>query len=1209
MCHDPNREPTPRVSRHITPLRGEVQAWRFGGWPCGKDHPSFWRWWVVIVCVLALPTNNYAETNVPGSAHILSVQGKVDALVEPRRFRASAGMKLLPGQGLETGQYSSAGLRWHDGSDLQVGEATTIYVPVVPPSGKLPFLEVLKGRIFFFHRNKPGSLEIKTPSAWAAVRGTEFTLEVSANGTTKIWMIDGEADLFNNDGHTSLGGGFIGIVEPGAAPRTEPYQEARNRFLQWFLYYPSVLDLDDLPWKPEPGDALKKALTAYKEGDLGSALDSWPEGYTPSSPSESVFRGAMLAAGGHPVHAAALLNTVDASNAQEFIAAQAVLSLISVVQDDAPMQDNRATDFTPASHSALLAESWRLQKVGKLEAAFELSRRLTMVAPSFGIGWARRAELAFSFGHIEEASNAIDTSLRLSPKLAHAWVLSGFLKAARYQWKAARETFENALNLDPRISEGWLGTGLLSIREGFIREGLSRLQTAAALQPSRAILRSYLGKAFAEANDPEHATNELRIARILDPQDPTAWFYSALLLQESHQYNNSVRELERSIERNDNRALVRSKLLLDTDNAARGTSLARVFQQAGLEEPARREAAKAVMEDYTSHAAHLFLAESYNELRDPTRFNLQYETVWFNELLMANLLSPPGAGLLSQNVSQQEYTRLFERNQLHLSTLSEVRSDGQWRESATQFGQHDRFAYAIDIDAQHVKGPGINQTLDRTDCYSTIKYQLSPSDSLLLLTKLQDYHAGDNRPQGSVETEPRPDLKISNTQAPLAALGWHREWTPESHTLTLAGRLENDAKVTDIQSFHWLLVNHLGELVGARAIPADEVFRSQWTLWFSELCHIWRLQKQTLVVGGRAQTGAFESESLLSRIPPVHYPVSSQENRAEEGFHRLSSYVYDLIELTPTLKCQLGLAFDSVKFPGNFRQSPVGPGELTRTEALPKAALLWNLTPKVAVRAMHAWSLSGASFDESFRLEPAQLAGFAQSFRAVIPESVVGSVSGQFLKTWGTALDWKVKEGTYLGLEMRLTEANVQRNNGALMDYTTGTQVDVLQFPQSLDHRSTAVGLGIHQLLGDEWSAGTGARFHNAKLTSLAPSLTQLDPDNNYLPGPRSATLKELWTHLQWQHPHGPFARAESVCLWQGHANRMTLLEGEPETHGHTFTSQVNLLAGWKFHSNRGELSAGVLNVGDTRHHIDPLSGYPDLPQARVFVARLKLNF
>ena len=41
-----------------------------------------------------------------------------------------------------------------------------------------------------------------------------------------------------------------------------------------------------------------------------------------------------------------------------------------------------------------------------------------------------------------------------------------------------------------------------------------------------------------------------------------------------------------------------------------------------------REAAQAVTYDYANYSAHLFLANSFDALRDPTRFNLRYETAW-----------------------------------------------------------------------------------------------------------------------------------------------------------------------------------------------------------------------------------------------------------------------------------------------------------------------------------------------------------------------------------------------------------------------------------------------------------------------------------------------------------------------------------------------------------------------------------------------------
>ena len=51
-----------------------------------------------------------------------------------------------------------------------------------------------------------------------------------------------------------------------------------------------------------------------------------------------------------------------------------------------------------------------------------------------------------------------------------------------------------------------------------------------------------------------------------------------------------------------------------------------------------REAVRAVNTDYANYSAHLFLANSYDSLRDPNLINLRYETSWYSELLKANLL-------------------------------------------------------------------------------------------------------------------------------------------------------------------------------------------------------------------------------------------------------------------------------------------------------------------------------------------------------------------------------------------------------------------------------------------------------------------------------------------------------------------------------------------------------------------------------------------
>src|SRR5439155_23984481 len=101
-------------------------------------------------------------------------------------------------------------------------------------------------------------------------------------------------------------------------------------------------------------------------------------------------------------------------------------------------------------------------------------------------------------------------------------------------------------------------------------------------EPTRSLVRSYAGKAFSDAGNGLLARKELALAKKLDPNDPTPWLYSALENYQENRVNEAVRDLEHSIELNDNRAVYRSRLLLDQDRAVRGANLAAIYRDSGM---------------------------------------------------------------------------------------------------------------------------------------------------------------------------------------------------------------------------------------------------------------------------------------------------------------------------------------------------------------------------------------------------------------------------------------------------------------------------------------------------------------------------------------------------------------------------------------------------------------------------------------------------
>src|SRR3954470_1218265 len=132
--------------------------------------------------------------------------------------QAEVGQKLAVRDRVRTGELSRAALRLTDLSVLRLNELTKI--EILPPvvETQKPTLDVKQGSMYFFSREKPREVEIKTPSANGALRGTEFHLFVGNDGRTELAMFDGEVELSNAHGRVVVRSGEQGNVLPGRAP-------------------------------------------------------------------------------------------------------------------------------------------------------------------------------------------------------------------------------------------------------------------------------------------------------------------------------------------------------------------------------------------------------------------------------------------------------------------------------------------------------------------------------------------------------------------------------------------------------------------------------------------------------------------------------------------------------------------------------------------------------------------------------------------------------------------------------------------------------------------------------------------------------------------------------------------------------------------------------------------------------------------------------
>jgi Flp pilus assembly protein TadD len=1105
---------------------------------------------------------------------------------------------------LRIGANSRMALLWSDRSVVSFGALTE--VEVLPPdsSDAQCGLHLLRGIVSFFHRDEPGRIRVITRGAVAGVEGTEFVVTADETERTTLSVIDGKVRFGNEQATLLLTNGQQAVAEPGQAPvRTAGF--IANNVLQWCFYYPAVIDLNDLPFTPEEQKILGESVSAYRSGDLLAALAKYPTGRQPGSDAERVYYAGLLLGVGQVEPAEAVmasLSVSDASSRPQRIAT-VLRQLIAAVK----RQPNPAV-IRPQLATEFLADSYYQQSRAilgaSLPAALDSARQAVTNSPDFGFGWERVAELEFSFGRTSQALEALDRSLALAPRDAQSLALKGFLLAAQNHTREAIGWFDQALTVDSALGNAWLGRGLCRIRRGDTKGGREDLLVAAALEPQRAELRNYLGKAYATAGDHPRAAKELQLAKKLDPKDPTPWLYSALLNQENNRINDAIGDLEKSQALNDNRSVYRSQLLLDQDQAVRSANLAAMYQDDGMSDVAVREASRAVSYDYANYSAHLFLANSYSQLSDPNAINLRYETPAENEYLLANLLSPVSAGTMSPTISQQEYSPLFERDRLGVVSSTEYLSRGAWTESGAQFGTYENFGYAVEGFYRTDNGQQVNNDVEQRQLSAALKYQFTSQDTVYLQVK--QYHAtsGDLQ-QYYNPTNANPSARLSEDQSPIVGLGYHHEWSPGVHTLFFAARLEDSITVTNPAAPTLLAVTPLGTVVSLPGLNMQQHLQDDLTIYSGELQQIWQTPEHNTILGTRFQYGNFDIDNVLDSPDnyPYRFPTNAIQQNFSPLFRRISAYGYHQWQIFDPLQLIGGVAYDQLTYPENFQTVPVSGDTKTEHQVSPKAGFIWIPLDNTTIRFVYTRSLGGASPDQSYQLEPSQVAGFIQSYRSIIPESVVGPVPGASFETYGFSLEQKFSTGTYLGVSGELLNSDVQQTVGAFNYVFLSPPATPSSLQEDLNYEEQSLLVTANQLMGKNWALGARYRVSEAVLNeNFVDVPSTLGPGSIQTRLRHEAILNQIDLLVVYNHPCGFFAQPEAHWYSQHNSG---YYPGEPV--GDFW--QLNAFAGYRFLHRKAELTLGLLNITDQDYKLNPLNLYNELPRSRTLALRLQVNF
>jgi Tfp pilus assembly protein PilF len=675
--------------------------------------------------------------------------------------------------------------------------------------------------------------------------------------------------------------------------------------------------------------------------------------------------------------------------------ALALQSIIAVVQNDkvaALDLADKAVTADPDSATAQIALSYAQQANFDMEGARASLERAVELEPGNALAWARLAELWSSFGDLDNALANAEKAVEIDPNLSRTQTVLGFAYLIQIKTTAARDAFNKAIELDQADSLPRLGLGLAKIRDGELEDGRREIEIAASLDPNSSLIRSYLGKAYYEEKREDLDGREYEIAKELDPNDPTPWFYDAIRKQTINQPVAALHDLQKANELNDNRAVYRSKLMLDSDMAARSASLARVYSDLGFQQRALVEGWNSVNTDPSNYSAHRFLADTYAVLP-------RHEIARVSELLQAQLLQPSNITPIQPQLAESnlnlisaggaadasfnEFNPLFNRDRIALQASGLVGENDTYGGEAIISGVHQKISYSIGYSHSETDGFRDNNDRDTDLANAFAQVELSHKTSIQAEYRYKDSDRGDIL----FTFDPDDFFPNERTEEDVNSyrLGFRHSFNPKS---IIIGNLQ-------YQDFESTLTD---EEPGFFSLDIDTDVDGTG----GELQYLYRSDKFNLTAGG----GYFDLDGDdVINMSMEGFPFP--EEKYTRDTEHTNIYAYSNIYLPNNITVTAGAS-------GDFFETDSSEAD-DEDQFNPKLGVTWNATPNTTLRGAVFRTLKRTMVTDQ-TLEPTQVAGFNQFF---------DDIDATDVWRYGGAIDQKFTRDIYGGLEFSKRDMDV----------------------------------------------------------------------------------------------------------------------------------------------------------------------------------------
>lgn len=1037
-----------------------------------------------LAAALALAWPLHAQAAVPAgaAAEIVSLQGAGDqrAAAAPDWQPARPAQALAPGDFVRTRQAAKMALLFADDTQLRLHQNTVLQVKgVATPAQPVTTLLLNAGRAWTQTRRADGSrLNLETPAATAAIRGTDWDLAVEDDGRTLLTVLSGTVEFGNAQGQVSVGPNEAALAEVGKAPVKLVLSQPRDR-IQWV----NALRADPRPHLaavppppapvPAPWAETLRAADALQAGDVPAARALLARLLAaPASaplPAWLMQSDLQLMDGDGTAAADTLRAALQQHPAHPALVAQlARVQLLTDRVEDATATLAGAPPAPDANIALVRAELARRR--GDAPGTLAAYAEATQLAPQDARGWQGLGSAHTEREDPGPARDNLRRALALAPQAPGAQGELGTLETFVNQFTEAGAAFATALGDNPADYVALTGQGLLHLKQGQPQQALDAFLRAGVMEPRYARAKTWTAVAYYQLGRHQDALATLRQAAALDDKDPVPYMLLAQIHTDLFQPGEAVEAARAAVER-----MPYLKSLNQVANDQKGSAnLGASLAFFGMEDWAM-ELAQQSFYPYWG-GSHLFLADRYagefnknsalfqGFLTDPMAFGASQR--------YSSLLQQPGAhGALGITLDREFYR--MHAPSVTLNGMDNSHVPVSWFFKAQSAGAS---GYPFDLqvnDAPAVRG-GYGDVRARA---VTVGAGMQPTERINLFAYLNQF---DMRLASQNLFETALDNKTTQ-----GALGLSYRWGPTEQTWIKLGRSVENLELLRYPTAY--IERPFASLMGVSSTPHKQFsdLQLRHTLdtapgsrWSVALEHV--LERQNNLIGGEALVEADIPGVGLYR----DYLLVGGYNHVDRRYTGLTLATTQRLDDALSLDAALGLQQIRHRVDGRTQSYIVGldlfneeQARRAETErvATPRVGLVWQPAAGTTVRMAYQDWLRPLSVSTLTSVETAgipvedRLVEAGGRHKRAVAQMGMELGASTFLSLHASHL--RVSNPGTVGVDMRTPSLPFleEMRNAQLVNLST---TDLLEDTPSFDAGTLdTLGAGVNRILDRRWSA------------------------------------------------------------------------------------------------------------------------------------------